>query len=313
MSTTPTTTVERRAWVAVITMAGLVGLAGFVVSFARVSEAMVPHFGGLAFVVPLAVDLGIAVFTALDLLMAHRGVRSKWLRFVPWSLIAVTIYLNAVGSPSVEGQVAHAVLPLMWAIAVEVGGSYARTVWGLHAPGSERLDPIRRSRWLLAPIATLKLWRRMILWEEPRYRVALERERDRVLARTAFREDYGWRWRSRAPRLEVARYRLGQHAPAAPPPAAAEPVTVRATAPEPTPDRPARTSRTAVARTVDQPLAPDRLKAARSAAAGLRSDGLKVNRTNLAERLRSTGMTVGTGEAGRLALAVKAESNGHGE
>lgn len=301
-------TVERRAWIAVITMAGLVGLAGFVVSFARVSEAMAPHFGGLAFVVPLAVDLGIAVFTALDLLMAHREVRSKWLRFVPWSLIAVTIYLNAVGSPSVEGQVAHAVLPLMWAIAVEVGGSYARTVWGLHAQAGARLDPIRRSRWLLAPVATAKLWRRMVLWEEPRYRVALERERDRVLARTAFRDDYGRRWRSRAPRLEVARYRLGQHAPAPPPPVPASDGPDQASAPAP--DRPARTKRTTV-RTDGPPIDPDRLAAARAAAGVLRSEGQPINRTNLADRLRSSGMRIGTGEAGQLALAVKAESNGH--
>ncbi len=307
MSTpTPTSTVEQRAWRAVIAMAGLVGLAGFVVSFARVSEAMRPHFGGLAPIVPLAVDLGIAVFTALDLLMAHRGVRSKWLRFVPWSLIAVTIYLNAVGSPSVEGRVAHAALPLMWAIAVEVGGSYARTVWGLHAPGSERLDPIRRSRWLLAPIATVKLWRRMVLWEEPRYRVALEREQARVLARTAFRDQYGRLWRTKAPRLEVARYRLGQHAPTIPQPA--EPGPGRSAARADRADQPKR----APARTLDQPIDPDRMAKARSAAAALRSEGLKINRSNLADRLRSTGVTIGTGEAGRLALAVKAESNGHG-
>ncbi len=302
--TAPAGTLERRAWVAVISMSGLVGLAGFIVSFARVSEAMGPHFGGLAPIVPLAVDLGIAVFTALDLLMAHRGVRSKWLRFVPWSLIAVTIYLNAVGSPSVEGRVAHAVLPLMWAIAVEVGGSYARTVWGLHAEGTERLDPIRRSRWVLAPIATAKLWRRMVLWEEPRYRVALERERDRVLARTAFREQYGRRWRTRAPRLEVARYRLGQHAPAAAPPPAR-------TVEVPVLDRADRTTVPTV-RTTDHELDPDRLALARAAAAELRTAGRSVNRANLADQLRSTGVTIGTSEAGRLAVAVKAESNGHG-
>ena len=46
---------------------------------------------------------------------------------------------------------------------------------------------MRWSRWVLAPLSTLRLWRRMVLWETRSYSEALRRERDRVLALPSFR------------------------------------------------------------------------------------------------------------------------------
>src|SRR5262245_28261800 len=76
----PVGTTERNVWITVVTGTALLGIAGFVNSFERVNRAMAPYFGGLAWTVPLAVDLGILVFTALDLLLAYRDLRSVWLR-----------------------------------------------------------------------------------------------------------------------------------------------------------------------------------------------------------------------------------------
>src|SRR5205807_735284 len=79
-----------------------------------------------------------------------------------------------------------------------------------------RMDSIRPSRWLLAPVATVRLWRRMVLWEIRSYVAALVRERDRVLALTDLKDTYGplaWRWK--APRRTKALYRLGELIPAA--------------------------------------------------------------------------------------------------
>ena len=53
----------------------LLGLIGFVNSFERVQSAVTPSFGGLAWTVPLGIDIGIAVFTGLDLVMARMGMR----------------------------------------------------------------------------------------------------------------------------------------------------------------------------------------------------------------------------------------------
>src|SRR5262247_2390869 len=82
---------ERAAGGVVVALVGLLGVIGAVNSFRAVAEAVEPSFGGLAWTVPLGVDVGIAVFTALDLLLARLGMRMRTLRVVPWCRAAVTV------------------------------------------------------------------------------------------------------------------------------------------------------------------------------------------------------------------------------
>ena len=196
--------------VAVATL--LLGVIGLVNSFHAVAEAAHSSFGGLAWTVPLAVDVGILVFSALDLVLARLDMRVAWLRLLPWSLVGVTIYLNVADEQTWFGRIAHAVLPALWVVAVEVGTHAVRIRAGLGSV--RRMDRIRTSRWLLAPVATAGLWRRMVLWEIRSYTTALARERDRLLAKTRLQDSYGrvsWRWK--APRRERALYRLGELSP----------------------------------------------------------------------------------------------------
>jgi hypothetical protein len=223
---------ERVVAVGVVALVVVLGVIGAVNSFAAVAHAVEPSFGELAWTVPVGVDVGIAVFTALDLLLARLGMRMRVLRLVPWCLVTVTVYLNVAGEHDPIGAVAHGVLPLLWVVAVEAGGHVARTWAGLacDGPGAGRLDRVRLSRWALAPTSTLRLWRRMVLWETTSYPAALRRERDRVLARTELQDRWGpvvWRWR--APRRERALYRLGELAPAGawPRPRASAPASSR--------------------------------------------------------------------------------------
>jgi hypothetical protein len=105
------------------------------------------------------------------------------------------------------------VFPALWVLAVELGAKVVRIRAQLGK--GTRMDRIRASRWLLAPVSTAALWRRMILWEITSYRGALDRERRRILARTDLQDTYGaaaWRWN--APRRVRAMYRLGELAPA---------------------------------------------------------------------------------------------------
>ena len=190
----------------------LLGLVGFVISFATVQEAARPAFGWLAFLVPLGVDLGIAVFSALDITLARLNMRIRWLRLIPWTLVGATIYLNIAGQHTLFGMVAHAVLPLLWVVAVEVGAHVLRKRAGLADPA--RMDRVRASRWVLAPRSTFGLWRRMVLWEIRSYPAALSRERDRILAKTHLQDGWGRAWRWKAPRRARALYRLGELAPA---------------------------------------------------------------------------------------------------
>ena len=201
---------------AVSTAVGALGLLGFVNSFHRVDATAQPSFHGLAWTVPTGIDLGIFVFSALDIVLAILDMRIVWLRLVPWALTAVTIQLNIAdqtGQPALTGfdKLAHGVLPAMWALSVEVGAHVVRKRARL--TNAKRMDRVRVSRWLLAPVPTLGLWRRMVLWEERSYPAALARERTRVLAKTDLQDRYGRAWRLNAPRRERALYRLGELAP----------------------------------------------------------------------------------------------------
>ncbi|WP_369189321.1 hypothetical protein [Streptomyces sp. R08] len=70
------------------------------------------------------------------------------------------------------------------------------------------MEKIRFSRWLLAPVSTFALWRRMTLWEVTSYTMALGCERDRLLARADLHERFGWNWRRKTP---AARARDAAH------------------------------------------------------------------------------------------------------
>jgi hypothetical protein len=196
----------------VAALVAVLALLGFVNSFAAVMAAARPSFGHLAFTVPIGIDLGIAVFAALDIVLARLDMRLRWLRLIPWTLTAATVYLNVATEHALFGRIAHAVLPGLWVIAVEVGAHVVRVRAGIEA--GTRLETIRPSRWLLAPWPTAKLWRRMVLWEIRSYPAALGRERDRLLALTDLQDTYGpfaWRWK--APRRTRALYRLGELTP----------------------------------------------------------------------------------------------------
>ncbi len=230
------TPVERQLVAGVVAATAVLGGLGFINSFARVQAAAQASFGFWAFTVPLGVDLGIAVFSALDIVLSRLDMRIRWLRLIPWTLTAATVYLNV--APELEkthvdgfSVVSHAVLPGLWVIAVEVGAYILRRRAGIAA--GTRMDTIRVSRWLLAPHTTLALWRRMVLWEEPSYTHALQRERARVLALADLKATYGRNWKRRATPREKALYRLGEH----PTPTAGPAATASETSPATTPKR----------------------------------------------------------------------------
>jgi hypothetical protein len=164
-------------------LGALLGLLGAGISFAKVADAVEPYFGVLAPTVPLGIDIGIAVFTGIDLLMAHMGMRTRWLRFVPWTLVGATVFLNVADETMWVGRVAHAVLPLLWVIIVEVGAHIVRHRAGLSGRGKVKRDKIPFSRWVLAPRSTVRLWRWMVLWGERSYDAGLAKWQDMEIAK----------------------------------------------------------------------------------------------------------------------------------
>ncbi|MEV4888757.1 DUF2637 domain-containing protein [Nonomuraea sp. NPDC055795] len=312
---------ERTAVIVTAAVTGVLGLLGFVNSFDRVAQAAAPSFGWFAWTVPLGIDLGIAVFSALDIVLARLGMRVRWLRFIPWALTAATVYLNVATYLEANpidwfAVVAHAVLPLLWVVAVEVGAHVIRKRADLVKP--DRMDGIRRSRWLLAPLPTFALWRRMVLWEVRSYPDALRRERDRIMARTDLQDRYGKLWRFKASRRERALYRLGELAPADAPLRAevvrlAQPAGVAVEPPRaalPPAPRKRRTTSAKPGRTSKRtaPDVDDLMPLGWQIAADLDTRGLTLTRDRLLAAVRESGQSISSDRASALLSRLKAEA-----
>ncbi|MET9185227.1 DUF2637 domain-containing protein [Streptomyces tendae] len=203
-----------------------VGALGLISSFDAVSAAAARWGFGEPWMLPVGIDVAIPVFTLANLLLIRMDMALAWVRFVPWVLTLITCGLNVAAGHSLWAKVAHGTMPLLWVVFSEIGAHIYAVRIG--AATGRRMEKVRFSRWLLAPLSTFALWRRMTLWEVTSYADALARERERLLARADLRERYGRAWRRRTPRRERVLLRLGELNPAdAVPDTAAEP------APEP--------------------------------------------------------------------------------
>ncbi|AVZ74301.1 hypothetical protein SLUN_21205 [Streptomyces lunaelactis] len=197
---------------AVAVFAAGVGGLGLASSFEAVSTAGARWGFASPWMLPVGIDVAIPVFTAAFLLLIRTDMPLGWVRFVPWALTGVTCWLNVAAGHSLSAKLAHGTMPLLWVVLSEVAAHvYAARIG---AVTGRRMEKIRRSRWLLAPLSTFALWRRMTLWEITSYSDALGRERERQLARAELRERHGRRWRSKTPRPERVLLKLGELSPA---------------------------------------------------------------------------------------------------
>ncbi|MGW2853405.1 DUF2637 domain-containing protein [Streptomyces sp. NPDC001215] len=206
-----------------------VGALGLIASFDAVSSAAARWGFGEPWMLPVGIDVAIPVFTVANLLLIRMDMALAWVRFVPWALTLVTCGLNIAAGDSLWAKVAHGTMPLLWVVFSEIGAHVYAVRIG--AATGRRMEKVRFSRWMLAPLSTFALWRRMTLWEITSYSDALARERERQLARARLRERHGRRWRSKTPRPERVLLKLGELAPAsedvspAPPQDAEQPPT----------------------------------------------------------------------------------------
>ncbi|MER5675791.1 DUF2637 domain-containing protein [Streptomyces sp. NPDC002238] len=226
------TATQRRLVGALIVGALLLAGIGFVGSYAAVRDlAEEKHFGDFALVFPIGIDAGIGVLLALDLLLTWVRMPFPLLRHTAWLLTVATIAFNAAAAwPDPIGTGMHAVIPVLFVVVVEA----ARHAVGIGAEitADRRIEPVRLVRWLLAPVSTFRLWRRMKLWELRSYDDALRLEQDRIEMRARLREKYGRRWRSKAPVDDVLALRFARHGrPLGRTAAVAAPVVEKAPAP----------------------------------------------------------------------------------
>ncbi|MGW3628646.1 DUF2637 domain-containing protein [Streptomyces sp. NPDC005122] len=252
----PLTTPELWLLGAVAVLAAGVGGLGLASSFEAVSAAGARWGFASPWMLPVGIDIAIPVFTAAFLLLIRTDMPLGWVRFVPWALTGVTCWLNVAAGHSLSAKLAHGTMPLLWVVLSEVAAHVYASRIG--AVTGRRMEKIRRSRWLLAPLSTFALWRRMTLWEVTSYSDALGRERERQLARAQLRQQHGRRWRSKTPRPERVLLKLGELAPAGediPPVPPQDPKPPKQDAPKPPRKRTTKAKTTKTARTPAELLA----------------------------------------------------------
>ncbi|WP_331746971.1 DUF2637 domain-containing protein (plasmid) [Streptomyces halstedii] len=184
-----------------VVVGGAVVIAGigFAGSYAAVRDlAIRKGFGTFAHVFPLGVDAGILVLLALDLLLTWLRMPFPLLRQTAWLLTSATIAFNGAAAwPDPLGVGMHAVIPSLFVVTVEAArhaiGQLANITAGRH------MEPVRLIRWLLSPLPTFKLWRRMKLWELRSYKQVLALEQERLVYQARLRTRFGRAWRRRAP------------------------------------------------------------------------------------------------------------------
>jgi hypothetical protein len=194
---------------------------GFAGSYAAVRElALKKGFGNFSYVFPIGIDAGICVLLALDLLLTWIRIPFPLLRQTAWLLTAATIAFNGAAAwPDPLGVGMHAVIPVLFVVSVEAARHAVGRIADITA--DKHMEGVRLTRWLLSPLPTFLLWRRMKLWELRSYEQVIKLEQERLVYQASLRSRYGRSWRRKAPvealmPLRLARYGvpLAQTAPA---------------------------------------------------------------------------------------------------
>ncbi|MEU4797994.1 DUF2637 domain-containing protein [Streptomyces sp. NPDC023327] len=206
-----------------VVVAGAVVIAGigFAGSYAAVRElAEKKGFGDFSAVFPIGIDAGICVLLALDLLLTWIRIPFPLLRQTAWLLTAATIAFNGAAAwPDPLGTGMHAVIPVLFVVAVEAARHAVGRIADITA--DKHMEGVRITRWLLSPLPTFLLWRRMKLWELRSYDQVIKLEQERLVYQARLRSRFGRAWRRKAPveslmPLRLARYGvpLAETAPA---------------------------------------------------------------------------------------------------
>ncbi|MFE9256561.1 DUF2637 domain-containing protein [Streptomyces sp. NPDC006879] len=135
---------------------------------------------------------------ALDLLLTWIRIPFPLLRQTAWLLTAATIAFNGAAAwPDPLGVGMHGVIPILFVVTVEAARHAVGRIADITA--DRHMEGVRITRWLLSPVPTFKLWRRMKLWELRSYEQAVGMEQDRLIYQARLQARYGRLWRRRAP------------------------------------------------------------------------------------------------------------------
>ncbi|MET8102767.1 DUF2637 domain-containing protein [Streptomyces sp. NPDC005236] len=168
--------------VAAATGGPLIGAIGFVMSYSTLAKkALGWGFSpDLAPWFPVGVDASIIVFLALDLYLIRKDTPWPLLRVAAHAMTFATIWFNAssqgrIGADPVRAA-SHGVMPLLFVIGVEAARKLFIKKTQLEA--GTATDRIPLHRWILSPLGTPRIYRRMRLYGITSYPEMTRRERD---------------------------------------------------------------------------------------------------------------------------------------
>ncbi|PVE07863.1 DUF2637 domain-containing protein [Streptomyces scopuliridis] len=189
----------------------IIAAIGFAGSYAAVRElAEAKGFGTFSLVFPIGIDAGICVLLALDLLLTWMRIPFPLLRQSAWLLTAATIAFNGAAAwPDPLGVGMHAVIPLLFIVSVEAARHAVGRIADITA--DKHMEGVRLTRWLLSPVPTFKLWRRMKLWELRSYEQVIKLEQDRLIYQSRLQARFGRNWRRKAPIEALMPLRLAKY------------------------------------------------------------------------------------------------------
>ncbi|GAA4298439.1 DUF2637 domain-containing protein [Actinomadura luteofluorescens] len=194
--------VVRWAAAGVAPLIAALAILGGLGSFTTIRQMAEPHFKGLAWIVPVGMDVGILILLAWDLLMEYLDLPWPVLRLVAWLYIAGTVLVNvSAAHGEFAGSLMYAAMPVLFITVIEGVRHLIRRWVGLAS--ARRVERVPMARWVLAPASSLLLWRRMVLWHITEYQQGLELERQHLEAVSRLQQEYGrWSWRWQAPLAE---------------------------------------------------------------------------------------------------------------
>ncbi|MET7482952.1 DUF2637 domain-containing protein [Streptomyces sp. NPDC005538] len=195
----------------VVTGAMVIAGIGFAGSYAAVRElALKKGFGNFAYVFPIGIDAGICVLLALDLLLTWIRIPFPLLRQTAWLLTVATIAFNGAAAwPDPLGVGMHAVIPILFVVSVEAARHAIGRIADITA--DKHMEGVRLTRWLLSPVPTFLLWRRMKLWELRSYEQVIKLEQDRLVYQARLHSRFGRAWRRKAPVESLMPLRLARY------------------------------------------------------------------------------------------------------
>ncbi|MFF6781734.1 DUF2637 domain-containing protein [Streptomyces sp. NPDC012510] len=184
---------------------------GFAGSYAAVRELAVKKgFGNFSYVFPIGIDAGICVLLALDLLLTWIRIPFPLLRQTAWLLTIATIAFNGAAAwPDPLGVGMHAVIPVLFVVSVEAARHAIGRIADITA--DKHMEGVRLTRWLLSPVPTFLLWRRMKLWELRSYDQVIKLEQERLVYQARLRSRFGRAWRRKAPVESLMPLRLARY------------------------------------------------------------------------------------------------------